>query len=117
MIGRIQQLREEGEAQIAGAGSAQELDELPGERVALSPDGSEELGAAAGDVGPGRAVTILVGAERAGLPQALLERCDRRARIPIASHSLNAAMAATIALYELSRASSQGQRSSRVRAR
>src|SRR5256885_16520871 len=28
MIERIQQLREEGEAQIAGAGSAQELDEL-----------------------------------------------------------------------------------------
>jgi TrmH family RNA methyltransferase len=98
-----------------------DLDELPGERIALSPDGSEVLGAAAGDAGPGREVTILVGAERAGLPQALLARCDRRARIPIASHSLNAAMAATIALYELSRPPSQGtgqgQRSSRVRAR
>jgi RNA methyltransferase, TrmH family len=94
-----------------------DLDELPGERIALSPDGSEVLGAAVGDAGPGREVTILVGAERAGLPQALLARCERRARIPIATHSLNAAMAATIALYELSRASSQGQRSSRVRAR
>ena len=93
-----------------------DLDELPGERVALSPDGSEVLDAAA-DAGPGREVTILVGAERAGLPQALLARCERRCRIPIATHSLNAAMAATIALYELSRASSQGQRSSRVRAR
>jgi len=93
-----------------------DLDELPRERVALSPDGSEVLDAAA-DAGPGREVTILVGAERAGLPQALLARCERRCRIPIATHSLNAAMAATIALYELSRASSQGQRSSRVRAR
>ncbi len=94
-----------------------DLDELPGERIALSPDGSEVLaGAAGGELNRGD-VTILVGAERTGLPQALLARCERSARIPIASHSLNAAMAATIALYELSRASLQGHRSSRVRAR
>ena len=29
--------------------------------------------------------------------------CERRARIPIASESLNAAMAATVALYEMTR--------------
>ena len=90
---------------------------LPGERIALSPDGTEVLGAAGGEVNSCGEATILVGAERAGLPQAMLARCDRSARIPIASHSLNAAMAATIALYELSRASLQGHQSSRVRAR
>jgi len=94
-----------------------DLEELPGERIALSPDGSEALDAVAAEVGHGREMTILVGAERAGLPAALLARCDRRVRIPIASHSLNAAMAATVALYELSRSCPQGGRSSRVRAR
>jgi len=76
-----------------------DLEELPGERIALSPDGSEALDAVAAEAGHGREVTILVGAERAGLPAALLARCDRRVRIPIASHSLHAAMAATVALY------------------
>src|SRR5205823_5764864 len=67
---------------------------------------------------PGNVGAVLRSAEAfAASCVALGAGCDRRARIPIASHSLNAAMAATIALYELSRASSQGQRSSRVRAR
>jgi TrmH family RNA methyltransferase len=48
-------------------------------------------------------VTLLVGAEREGLPDELLRQVDRVARIPIASESLNAAMAATVALYELTR--------------
>ena len=46
---------------------------------------------------------MLVGAERAGLPAEVVAGCDRVAHIPIASESLNAAMAATIALYELTR--------------
>jgi TrmH family RNA methyltransferase len=92
--------------------------ELPGARIALVPDAAEPLGAAIGD-GPaggragggpdGRAVTLLVGAEREGLPPEVIEACEHQARIPIASHSLNAAMAATVALYEMTR------RPSRVR--
>jgi TrmH family RNA methyltransferase len=48
-------------------------------------------------------VTILVGAERSGLPDEILSRADHVARIPISTHSLNAAMAATVALYEARR--------------
>jgi len=59
--------------------------------------------------------TVLVGAERAGLPSAIVRACERSARIPIASQSLNAAMAATIALYELTRGADRAARSSRVR--
>ncbi len=46
-------------------------------------------------------VTLLVGAERTGLPADVAAACDRAARIPIATESLNAAMAATVGLYEL----------------
>ena len=48
-------------------------------------------------------MTLLVGSERDGLPSGLVSGADTVARIPIANHSLNAAMAATVALYELSR--------------
>ncbi len=47
-------------------------------------------------------MTLLVGSERDGLPSAILSQADFVARIPIRTHSLNAAMAATVALYELS---------------
>ena len=48
--------------------------------------------------------TRLVGrAEREGLPREIVAAATRTAHIPIASESLNAAMAATVALYELSR--------------
>jgi TrmH family RNA methyltransferase len=76
---------------------AEHVEQLPGERVALV--------GRAGDVlaGPARgALTILVGAEREGLPAAVVAASDRVVHIPIASESLNAAMAATVALYELS---------------
>ena len=69
--------------------------ELPGERVALAADASEPL------QGPLEAITLLVGSERDGLPAEIVAACERSARIPIASHSLNAAMAATVALYEM----------------
>jgi TrmH family RNA methyltransferase len=46
-------------------------------------------------------VTLLVGAEREGLPQDLIDAAHHVAHIPIASESLNAAMAATVALYEM----------------
>jgi RNA methyltransferase, TrmH family len=48
-------------------------------------------------------VTLMVGGERDGLPEAVIQAADHVTHIPIASHSLNAAMAATVALYEASR--------------
>jgi len=74
------------------------VDELIGERIALV--------AGEGRVLAGRApreTTLVVGAERSGLPADVVAACDRVAHIPIRSHSLNAAMAATVALYELTR--------------
>jgi RNA methyltransferase, TrmH family len=75
--------------------------ELPGERVALVARAGEPLaqvvGAARGEL------ALVVGAERDGLPAEVVAACDRVAHIPIAGDSLNAAMAATIALYEASR--------------
>ena len=47
--------------------------------------------------------TLVVGAERAGLPAEVVEGCDRVRHISIHSESLNAAMAATVALYEVSK--------------
>jgi TrmH family RNA methyltransferase len=82
-----------------------EVGELPGERVALAADAGEPL---QGPMDPaGEAITLLVGAEREGLPEELLGGCERVARIPIASESLNAAMAATVALYEMTRRSNR----------
>jgi TrmH family RNA methyltransferase len=73
--------------------------ELPGETVALDGQAPVPLDALVlSDV-----VTLLVGAERDGLPAGVIAACDQAARIPIVSHSLNAAMAATVALYEASR--------------
>jgi TrmH family RNA methyltransferase len=50
-------------------------------------------------------VTLLIGAEREGLPADVVESADVRARIPLrpdGPESLNAAMAATLALYVMS---------------
>ena len=47
--------------------------------------------------------TLVVGAERDGLPTDVLAACDETAHIPIHTESLNAAMAAAIALYEVTR--------------
>jgi TrmH family RNA methyltransferase len=46
-------------------------------------------------------LTLMIGAEREGLPQAIIDQADHTAHIPIKTNSLNAAMAATVALYEL----------------
>jgi TrmH family RNA methyltransferase len=73
------------------------VDELPGRRIALVAHGGEPLAAADGDV------TLVVGAEREGLPDAVVAACDAVATIPVAAESLNAAMAATVALYECNR--------------
>ena len=74
------------------------LADLPGEVVALDAGAAEALRGPR--TGP---VTLLVGAERTGLPRDVVAAADRVARIPIRSESLNAAMAATVALYELVR--------------
>ena len=49
--------------------------------------------------------TFVLGAEREGLPEDVLGRCDDQATIPLAgqAESLNVAMAGTVALYEASR--------------
>ncbi len=87
-----------------------DLSELPGELIALAADAPEVLRgprAVGPDAGIEEAsadgVTLLVGSEREGLPDTVTAACDRVARIPIASDSLNAAMAATVALYEMTR--------------
>ncbi len=94
------------------------VEELPGERIALVADAREPLRGFE-DRAPAEGVTLLVGAEREGLPAEVVLACARSARIPIASESLNAAMAATVALYEMTRMTrgvSDAPSSSRVRA-
>jgi RNA methyltransferase, TrmH family len=77
--------------------------ELPGRRVALAARAGTPLS----ELQPGE-TTFVVGAEREGLPDAVLAACDEVAHIPIASESLNAAMAATVALYEATRGREAG---------
>jgi TrmH family RNA methyltransferase len=93
--------------------------ELPGERVALVAHGGEVLsgpfaergdvsatsseGAPSGESRAGGSLTLLIGAEREGLPADVVKACERTAHIPIEAESLNAAMAATVALYEMTR--------------
>jgi TrmH family RNA methyltransferase len=95
------------------------IGELPGERVALVAHGREVLsgplaprpdvsaagieGAPSGESRAGGSLTLLIGAEREGLPADVVKACERTAHIPIAAESLNAAMAATVALYEMTR--------------
>ncbi len=84
--------------------------DLPGVKIALVPDAGEPLAelwrsghacvtSSAKDV----EATLMIGAERDGLPEEVVARADRLAHIPIRTDSLNAAMAAAIALYELTR--------------
>jgi TrmH family RNA methyltransferase len=72
--------------------------ELPGPTVALVAGRGTRL-----DELSLTAVTLLIGSERDGLPDEVVQAADHVAQIPIANHSLNAAMAATVALYEASR--------------
>jgi tRNA G18 (ribose-2'-O)-methylase SpoU len=77
-----------------------------GSRIALVPDAPAPIWAT--DLtGP---VVLVVGAERHGLPAELVERCDATCSIPRAdgAESLNAAQAATLALYEAARQRARG---------
>jgi TrmH family RNA methyltransferase len=49
------------------------------------------------------AFSLLVGAEREGLPAEVVAACEQVAHIPIVNDSLNAAMAATVALYAMTK--------------
>jgi TrmH family RNA methyltransferase len=70
--------------------------QLPAPRVALDA----RAGATLRGRGQG---TLVVGAEREGLPEEVVAGCDAAASIEIAGDSLNAAMAATVGLYEWTR--------------
>ena len=75
--------------------------ERPGRQVALAATGTVSLAEA--DLEP--PVTIVLGAERSGLTDELLQEADLVASIPMPgdAESLNVAAAGAIALYELSR--------------
>lgn len=86
--------------------------QLPGTTIALDAGAERtlaevaaELSQGAGDFGPLAEISVLVGAEREGLPADVIAAADIAARIPIATESLNAAIAAAVALYELSKPS------------
>jgi TrmH family RNA methyltransferase len=79
---------------------ADHIDALPGRRIALAAARGEPLNH---ETDPARECTLMIGAEREGLPDDVVEQADVIAHIPIHTHSLNAAMAATVALYEVTR--------------
>jgi TrmH family RNA methyltransferase len=80
------------------------FDEPGGRRIALVPRGGEVLTR----VNLSGHVVFVLGAEREGLPDDVVARCDVAATIPVSggAESLNVAMAGTVALYELARRSS-----------
>ena len=79
---------------------ADQLDQLPGTTVALAAAAPLQLD---GGPWPEGEVTLLIGAEREGLPEAVVDTADEARSIAITGDSLNAAMAATIALYSCTR--------------
>jgi TrmH family RNA methyltransferase len=73
--------------------------DTPQPRVALVPRGGDDLATLAG------AATVCLGAEREGLPEAVLAECERRVTIPLREggpDSLNVAAAAAIAAQRIS---------------
>jgi TrmH family RNA methyltransferase len=84
---------------------ASTVETLPGVRIALVPDAGEELWriipATREQTPKEHALTLLIGGDRQGLPDDVAAQADHIAHISIKTHSLNAAMAATVALYEV----------------
>jgi RNA methyltransferase, TrmH family len=79
------------------------LEALQGRRVALDSGSGQALGEVPLGDGP---VVVCLGAEREGLPPEVLAAADAVAHIPLRAggpDSLNVAMAATVALYEVER--------------
>jgi TrmH family RNA methyltransferase len=85
----------------AGAVFRVPLGEAAGQRIGLVARGGKPLG----ELEFGDAAIFVVGAEREGLPEEVLARCDVVATIPTAgpAESLNVAAAGAIALYEWNR--------------
>ena len=73
------------------------LDELEGQKLALDATAERELR----DVDVTRPVVLVLGSERGELPRAGLHEALESVRIPVHADSLNVAMAATVALYEV----------------
>src|SRR5262245_30234422 len=75
-----------------------DFDDAPAPHVALVADGGKPLES----LELGERVTFVLGAEREGVPQDVLGRCDAVATIPTSgeAESLNVAVAGAIALYE-----------------
>ena len=73
------------------------IDSTPEPRAALVAHGGEPLDALGG------MATICLGAEREGLPEATVERCDVQVTIPVreGAESLNVGAAAAIALHRI----------------
>jgi TrmH family RNA methyltransferase len=80
-----------------------EVDQLPGEKIALVPGAGEPLWRSTPAYVMSSAKVLMIGAERDGLPGEVVAQADHLAHIPIQTDSLNAAMAATVALYEITR--------------
>ncbi|MGL5406672.1 MAG: 23S rRNA (guanosine(2251)-2'-O)-methyltransferase RlmB [Propionibacteriaceae bacterium] len=68
--------------------------------VGLAGEAELDIAEVPGLAGP---LVLVVGSEDSGLARLVRENCDSLARIPIAVESLNAGVAAGIALYEVSR--------------
>ena len=79
---------------------ADQIEQLPGTTVALAASAPLQLD---GAPWPGGEVTLLIGAEREGLPTDVVAAASEVRSIAIDGDSLNAAMAATIALYSCTR--------------
>ena len=75
------------------------VEEMPGTVVALAAHEGEPLAAGGWPEGE---ITLLVGAEREGLPPQVAAQAGQLRHIPIEGDSLNAAIAASIALYAAS---------------
>ena len=79
---------------------ADQIEQLPGTTVALAASAPLQLD---GAPWPDGEVTLLIGAEREGLPADVVAAASEARSIAIDGDSLNAAMAATIALYSCTR--------------
>jgi len=80
------------------------IDATPEPRAALIAHGGEPLDSLDG------VATVCLGAEREGLPEATLERCDLRVTIPLreGAESLNVAAAAAITLQRIASEAGEG---------
>ncbi len=82
---------------VASTLTIEELHDAGFTTIATVPRAGQERG-------PGRPMALLIGSEAHGLPGAVIEGAERRWAIPTEGvESLNAAVAGSIAMYELSR--------------